>query len=171
MAASFYKWLFIPLVAGLLTSFSNPALHPFHVSVTEINHNTDDKTLEISCKIFTDDFEKALSKKFNKKVDLGKEDMHADMDSLVKKYIASAVLIRPQGSVAAYHYIGYEIDKEATYCYFEITNIPAVSKIDITNTILYDLFDDQMNIMHVTVKGERKSDKVSYPSARLSFSF
>ena len=33
-------------------------LHLVFVSVTEIEHNAKEKTLEISCKIFTDDFEK-----------------------------------------------------------------------------------------------------------------
>ncbi len=171
MAASFYKWSIIPVLALVLASFSKPVPHPFHVSVTEINHNAADKTLEVSCKIFTDDFEKALAKKYNTKVDLGRQDLHGAMDSLVKKYVSSAILIRPQGKAVAYNYIGYELDKEAAYCYFEITNVPALTKVDIVNTILFDLFDDQMNIMHVTVKGERKSDKVSYPSKDASFSF
>ena len=58
MASSIYKWLFLPLLALVLTSAKAPALHPFHVSVVEIEHNAEDKSLEISCKIFTDDFEK-----------------------------------------------------------------------------------------------------------------
>jgi hypothetical protein len=44
-------------------------LHPFHVSVVEINHNETDKTLEISCKIFIDDFEKVLAQNYKVKVD------------------------------------------------------------------------------------------------------
>ena len=36
------------------------AHHPIFVSVTQIDHNATDKTLEISCKIFTDDFEQTL---------------------------------------------------------------------------------------------------------------
>jgi hypothetical protein len=38
--------------------------------VTEINHNAADQTLEISCKLFTDDFEKVLSKNYKVKADL-----------------------------------------------------------------------------------------------------
>ena len=52
MAFLLHKWL----LAGL-----DGAGHPFFVSVTEINHNAKDKTIEIACKIFTDDFE-TLSK-------------------------------------------------------------------------------------------------------------
>lgn len=63
MASSVYKWLLIPLICLLM---AGKPTHPFHVSVIEINHNAADKTLEISCKIFTDDFEKILAKNYQK---------------------------------------------------------------------------------------------------------
>ena len=171
MAASFYKWLLIPVLALVTVSFTKNVAHPFHVSVTEINHNASDKTLEVMCKIFTDDFEKALAQKFKTKVDLGKADMHQSMDSLIKKYLAGAIQIKPGGRLAAVSYLGYELDKEAAYCYFEITNVPSLTKLDVVNTILYDIFDDQMNIIHVMSGGSRKSDKVNYPAKDLNFSF
>ncbi len=83
MASSVYKWLFLPLVSLLMAG--RPVPHPFHVSVIEVNHNAADKTLEISCKIFTDDFEKILAKNYKTKVDLINPADKAPMDSLVKK--------------------------------------------------------------------------------------
>jgi hypothetical protein len=53
----------------------------------EINHNATDKTLEISCKIFTDDFEKVLAQNYKTKVDLTNPPDRKAMDSVVKKYI------------------------------------------------------------------------------------
>src|SRR6476661_2375693 len=84
MVTSVYKWLsfsligcFFSVIAFAPGEISMPPLqsvakglptaqrgagapHPFHVSTTEINHNATDKTLEISCRIFTDDFESCL---------------------------------------------------------------------------------------------------------------
>ena len=63
MAAILYKWL----LAFALTNFGvNP--HPIFVSVTEIEHNAVEKTLEISCKLFVDDFEKSLPKSIIRKL-------------------------------------------------------------------------------------------------------
>jgi hypothetical protein len=59
--------------------------------------------------------------------------------------------------------LGFEREGEATWCYLEVKNIPLVKRIDIQNSILYDSFSDQINLMHVTVKGVRKSGKVVYP--------
>ena len=87
MAGSVYKWLFIPLLALLLISARPVPPHPFHVSVVEIEHNTPDKSLEISCKIFTDDFEKVLAETYKTKVDLINSPNKAAMDSLIKEKI------------------------------------------------------------------------------------
>lgn len=171
MAASVYKWLFIPLLAVALTSFRPVTLHPFHVSVVEIEHNATDKTLEISCKIFTDDFEKVLEQNYKTKVDLINPPGKAAMDSLVKKYILSHLSIRVNGKPVSLKYVGFENESEAAYGYFEIDNIASVSKIELTNSILFDKFDDQMNIMHVKVNGNRKSTKLNYPDKEAVFSF
>lgn len=171
MAASVFKWLIIPVLAFGLSAAAPEKLHPFHISVTEINHNAADKTLEISCKIFTDDFETILAKNYKTKVDLINPSAKAAMDSLVKKYIFSHLQIKADGKPVAFSYLGFENDKEAAYVFFEVVTISSVSKLEISNSILYDQFDDQMNIMHVTVAGNRKSSRVSYPNKESLFTF
>jgi hypothetical protein len=147
------------------------AAHPFHVSVIEVNHNSGDKSLEISCKIFTDDFEKVLAKNYRTKVDLINPPNKAAMDSLIKKYIFSHLSIKVNGKQVAFSYLGSENEDAATYGYIEVNNIIAVSKMDVSTNIMYDQFDDQMNIMHITVGGNRKSGKLNYPDREATFSF
>ncbi len=171
MAASVYKWLITPLLAGGLLSGARSVPHPFHVSVIEINHNAADKTMEISCKIFTDDFEKILSKNYQAKVDLTHPPNKAAMDSLVKKYLFSHLSLKANGKPVSLVYVGFENENEAVYGYVEVDNIPALNRVDISNSIMYDQFDDQINIMHVIVNGNRKSTKLSYPEKEASVSF
>jgi hypothetical protein len=57
------------------------------------------------------------------------------------------------------------------YCYFEVAQVPAVKKLQLNNSILQDLTADQINIMHVTVNGSRKSYKLDYPQKQASFNF
>jgi hypothetical protein len=171
MAASLYKWLLIPLVAVSLTSFSPYSKHPFHVSVLEIEHNATGKSLEISCKIFTDDFETVLAKNYSTKVDLINPPNKAAMDTLVKKYILSHLSIKISGKAVVLNYIGFENEGEAAYGYFEVENIPVISKIEIANAILHDKFDDQLNIIHIKAGGSRKSTKLNYPDKIAEFNF
>lgn len=184
MAASFYKWLFIPgmaLVASFsLYKFGNASksppgglggLHPFHVSVVEINHNAAEKTLEITCKIFTDDFEKALAQNYKTKADLINPPDRKVMDSLVKKYIFTNLSVSADGKPVSFTYLGFEREEESVYSYIQAENISTVKKIDISNKLMYDMFDDQINIMHVIVGGERKSTRLDYPNSQTTINF
>jgi hypothetical protein len=170
MASSVYKWLLIPLL-GLSVSAGKPVPHPFHVSVVEISHNTVDKNLEISCKIFTDDFERVLVKNYKTKVDLINPPDRKATDKLVEDYIRTHLALTADGKPVNFSYLGFEREDDAIYSYIEVQNVPAVKKIDITNRLMYDLFDDQTNLMHVIVGGNRKSGKLEYPKAEASFSF
>ena len=171
MASSFYKWLIVPVLGILLSSATPGGSHPFHVSVVEINHNASDKTLEVTCKIFTDDFEKVLAKNYNTKVDLINPADKKAMDTVVKKYIFSHLSVLADGKPGSLVYIGFERDAEAVYSYVQVENIVSPKKIDVVNKLMHDMFDDQVNIVHVIVNGNRKSTKLDYPNTNASIGF
>lgn len=182
MAALFNKWLMfsvIPLVLGNSAHFDTKKgetsalrdIHPFHVSVTEIDHNAAEKTLEISCKLFTDDFEKAVTNSFKTTVDLMKPVNKAAQDKYIDGYIHKNLAISVDGKPVTYTFVGWENEGEATYAFFQVDNISKVSKLTLTNTLMYDLFTDQSGIIHVTIGGNRKSAKLDHPGKEASFSF
>jgi len=152
---------------SMTPSFSAAPFHPIHVSTTNIEYNKNDSKLEVICTIFTDDFEAALAKQFHTKIDLNRTDMHTAMDALVKKYIASCLQVKTGASPLSFTYIGFEINKEATDVYLESDKIAPVKKIDVDVSLLHNLFDDQINIVHIIVNGVRKSEKLEYPDKRV----
>jgi len=170
MVSIFVQWLLMPLLATGFCKKETP-LHPFHVSVTEINHNSTAKTLEITCKIYTDDFESVLSRNYQTKVDLIHPPDKSKMDTLVKNYLFQHLQLRVNGRPVTFTYIGFENDKEAAYGYIEVENITSVGRLEIIDTILYDLFDDQIGIIHAIVNGNRKSTKLNYPDKSAIFEF
>ncbi len=182
MVAWFNKWLFILLVpASLYTgpysddkrilSDHREEVHPLHVSVTEINHNATDKTLEISCKLFTDDFERVLTQNYKTKVDLINPPDRPAMEKLVNDFIHKHLMVKADGKPVQFSYLGFEKDNDAIYTYLQVDNIGTVKKLEVINTILYELFTDQINLMHITVGGKRKSTKLDYPDKEAVFSF
>ncbi len=155
----------------LLSIFFYTSLHPLHVSTTEMNFNAKEKSIEISCRIFTDDFERVLAKNYRTKTDLTNVKMHSAMDVLIKKYTDTHLQLVLNGQRVKVSYVGFEIDHEATNVYLEVENVSSLQNLSLTNSLLYDLFDDQMNILHVENKGIRKSARINYPSKRLDLSF
>jgi hypothetical protein len=185
MVMGFYKWLFMLLIpAGIymggkshekISGFSEGLFegdtHPLHVSVTEINHNGTDKTLEISCKLFTDDFEKVLTQNYKTKVDLINPPDRPAMDKLVSDFIQKHLTIKVDGKAAQFSYLGYERDSDVIYSYFQVDNITSVKKMEITNHLMHELFTDQINLVHVIVNGKRKSIKLDYPEKETMMNF
>ncbi|MET0634444.1 MAG: DUF6702 family protein [Chitinophagaceae bacterium] len=167
------KWPLLALMPFFLslTVSSSLTAHPFHVSTTEINQNLADKTLEISCHVFTDDFEAAIMKETGSKADFSRESMKVMMDSLTKKYILNHLSLKVNNRNVTISYVGWEKENEGVFVYLQVDGISVVTQVDLVNTILYNLFDDQMNIVHVKVNGERKSHKMSFPEKSLSLVF
>lgn len=147
------------------------ATHPIFVSVTEIEHNAKDKTLEISCKIFTDDFEKTLRQNYKTYVDLLHPKDKTAMNNLVSDYVQKHLQLKVDGKNVALQYIGYEQQEEGIVSFYQVNNIAAIKKLDITDNILFDYKKEQISIIHVTVNGNRNSSKLVNPEDKVSFVF
>lgn len=175
MAILLYKWLWaIATVLNTPSVTAEPAtaVHPLYVSVTEINHNVTDKTLEISCKIFTDDFEKGIAEVLKKKVDLIHPANQEEANKLVSEYISKHLNIIADGKPLKLEFVGFEREREVIWSYFQVSGVPSPpKKISLKNNILYETYDSQINMMHVTVGGKRKSYKVSNPETDALFEF
>jgi len=142
--------------------------HPFHVSVTEINQNTTDQTLEVQTKFFIDDFEATLKSVYGQKADLADPALLLTMDSLVSRYMKSRLQIRVNDKPVELRYIGFEPENEAVFVYMEIANVTSVVKsLDISSKFLFEQFTDQINVFHATMKQGRSSSKLTYPAQSL----
>ena len=168
MASILYKWF---LAASLFVFCSSGEMHPIYVSVIEIEHNAKDKTLEISCKIFTDDFEKTLRQVYKTHFDLLKPADKEAMNKLVNGYVQKHLQINVDGKDVQLKFLGYEQVEEGIYSYYQADNINTVKNITVTDDILYEYKDQQMSLIHVTVNAVRKSTKLNNPDTKASLGF
>lgn len=164
--------------ASMLSSQSILALlwsiwmHPFFVSVIEINHNAAEKTLETSVRIFTDDFENTLKMRFpGKKIDLYQLASNGATDSLMSQYLREKMSISVNGKPVKFQYVGSERVDESTWCYLEVSAVSSVQSLHISNKILYEYKKEQINMHHVLVNGQRKSYKLDNPDTEVDFKF
>lgn len=158
MAASLFKWLIL-------------FVHPLYITVTDIDHNARDKTLEISCKMFTNDFEAALEKTTHTKVDLSDPKNKTNTDKLIADYITKHLIIKVDGHPVTLQFVGSEKESDGTWSYFQVNNVPTVKKLEVNNTLLYESFSQEINIMHASSGGVKKSTRLDCPAAAASFEF
>jgi hypothetical protein len=165
------KLFFILFFAGSMPMLSDKSSgHPLYVSVTDLEWNRKEQTVEITCKIFVDDLEAVLKKNYNRKVDLY-EPQNEAAKNLILDYCSKNLAFEINGKTRNYHFIGYERQKEACWCYFEISNISSISNISCTNSLLYDYTEKEMNLIHATVGESKKNAKLVYPEKKVVFGF
>ncbi|HEY8387093.1 MAG TPA: DUF6702 family protein, partial [Parasegetibacter sp.] len=107
-----------------------------------------------------------LKRVFNKKVDLInpiKDNDSLDNDKMIELYISRQLLLKVNGKPVQMRYLGHEREMEAVWSYFEIPGVSKVNQMEISNGLLYDFISQQINLIHATVNGKRRSAKLSYP--------
>lgn len=145
--------------------------HPFYLGVTHFKLNSKSNTLETSVKLFTNDFEACLKKLNGKTVDLINGSNKEEINKLINKYLQAHLIIKVNGKAAAFDYIGFEIEKDVTWVYIEYKKIKSLKSLDIENTLLYDSFDKQTNIIRVETAAGEQNSKISCPEKTAKFSF
>ncbi|HKG08883.1 MAG TPA: DUF6702 family protein [Pedobacter sp.] len=145
--------------------------HPFYVSVTEIEQNPTTKTIQVSARIFYDDLEKAIYNRYKIRVNILKPADRKQADLLVAAYVKEHLRISANNKALTLKYVGYEIEEEAAWCYFETEKIDQIRNLSIQNDILFEQHAQQINMIHAIVKGQRKSTKLDNPKNKADFSF
>jgi hypothetical protein len=169
----------IKSTAGLLTfafvfiattAFVAP-VHRFYLSLSEVRVDTKKQTLDVSCKLFTDDLEDALLKKYSKKIDLASSSKSKDAQAVVSKYINENFRINIGGKLQTLVLVGFETEADATWCYLETVPFTAKGKVSILNTLLYDYLPEQTNMINFYWDEVEKTAKLANPEKMAEFDF
>jgi hypothetical protein len=157
---------FKPLITWMIALF-----HPFFVSVIDIQHNQKEASIEISVRTFTDDLEKMILKESNVKLDLSDPKQKTKADAMVNQYIQKKISLAANGAKVNMEYIGFEIQSESTWSYFEVKNVKQLKQLNVFCELLFGINPQQINIFHVTSGGNRKSYELAAPKNSTQFIF
>lgn len=136
-------------------------LHPLHISVTEIEYNEKVQALQIISRIFVDDLETAVRAQLQQpELDILNPGKDVTTKMLVADYVSQHLKIKLDGKDQKLNLLGYEEENFALVCYIEIEKIKSFKTIEVTNTIITELYDDQSNLVHITYKGPIKSTRL-----------
>jgi hypothetical protein len=128
--------------------------HKYHTSVTRLEYNAEERSVEITIQTFTDDLEAILSKRAGRTVRL---DGGKEAGRLVLDYLRSAFELRLSNENRELQWIGMEM-KGGTAWLYVLAKLPeGLSKASLRNALLFDLFEDQVNIVNVLNKGKKSS--------------
>ena len=161
---NFFSAIVISYLILALFSFK---IHPYHVGSMEFNYSQKSKTFEISGRFFMDDLENAINKKYGKNLHFLNPKSEKEMQEALKNYTSEYLKLKVNNQFVKVNFIGYEEDKESVDIFLESEIVANPKKVETAVSFLYNLFDDQMNIIHIIVNGQRKSEKLNYPERYL----
>ncbi|NNC49771.1 MAG: peptidase E [Flaviramulus sp.] len=147
--------LLVLLIILPLLAFTS--LHKYYVSVTQINYIGEKQSLQITSRIFIDDFENVLRKKYDDKITLSGENIPEAADAFIKKYLKEKIIIKVNKKIKNIAFIGKEYEGDIMRCYLEIEGLKNIKSIEISNQVLFELFKDQQNIVKTKIYPEQKS--------------
>ena len=139
--------LYIIVIAFMLMG---NAMHPVHVTVTNIDFNSKQKTFDISTKLFLDDFQSVILKNSNVELNLGKTNVLVNADEYIKDYISDNIIITLNGNKLSSKkliFIRKEISDGALWLYFSYELSGKIKNIEIENKLLNDYYPDMTNLV------------------------
>ena len=131
--------------------------HKYYVSTSLFNF-TDSNSLQITVRLFKDDFKDAFKKKYLVNNIITDEML---IDSLyhnnINNYFNSYLIVLLDDVKNKLNFIGLENKNDMYVFYLEIENLPDFYNLSIDNKLLFDLYSEQQNIIHVKKNGNKKS--------------
>ncbi|WP_299396145.1 DUF6702 family protein [uncultured Gelidibacter sp.] len=145
------------VLAILLPVMISMSAHKFYVSVTEVEYVPEKKSVQIISRIFIDDLENTLRERYEKRLTLVPKNEAEEVEVYLKRYLKDKIVIKINGKAVDFKFIGKEYDNDILFCYLEVTDIKEIKTFQISNTLLFDSFDDQQNIVKLKINDEKKS--------------
>jgi hypothetical protein len=147
----------IALLLLLCFGLVSTASHKFYVAIFQVKHVPEKKMIQITARIFTDDLNNALQKKYKQPFHLGEKEEAPEELALMKQYIADNFKVDVNRQRKPLVFISKEIENNVLVCYFKITDVPKIGDLSVTNTILFDFVTEQQNIIQITVGSEKEN--------------
>lgn len=127
------------------------------MAIFQLNYAPEKKMLQVTSRIFIDDLNLALEKKYGKKTFLGSEKESVEDVALLKKYFTENLIFKVNGQTKYVLFLSKELEGDLLICYCRVTDVAKFNSVEITNTVLTHWNSEQQNILHFNAFGEKKT--------------
>ncbi len=155
------------LLFVLFSGFRYP--HPYYVSMTELGWNPKEMQMEMAVRIFTDDLEAALRNLCKCPADLSQPASREALAPQVFAYVARNLKVRAGNSTLEFKPVGIEKEEESTWIFLEAPLAGLPSGVQVTNSLLYDTRQQQINFVRYRAPGIDQTRQVRNPDTFIRF--
>jgi hypothetical protein len=151
--------------------FVQATIHPYYVSTLEIDFRPDRAALQITIRVFTDDWQLMLNTHYDKTLRL---DPDTDTEKVLTHsvdYFQQHLELNLNGTDVTPSVLGKEYQDDQLVMYLEITGVAELQTLAVSNRILFAELEGQQNIVRIKTPTKRKSFLQSQGRARDVFRF
>ena len=155
-AFSFFVWLL----------FVQATTHPYYVSTLEIDYRPDRAALQITMRVFTDDWQLMLNNLYDKTLRL---DPDKDTEQVVTHsadYLKQHLELNLNGTDVTPSILGREYQDDQLVLYLEVVGVAELKSLAVSNRILFKELGGQQNIVRIKTPTKRKSFLQTHGRAR-----
>jgi len=146
----------LAFILSFLMSFS-ASKHEYYLSVTDVDYIEDQNSIQIISRVFVDDFENVLKKRYQRPFVLIEGNEIEETETYIERYINQKFSVEVDGKSTKLNYLGFKYKDDMVFLFIEINDIKPFSKITIKDEILIDLFKTQKNLIHFTAQNFKQS--------------
>lgn len=137
------------------------AMHPYFVGVTEVKIDPKTKAVAVSCKLFVDDVQDAIFQQTQQRINLA---THRPADQkLLNDYMQGKMKLYWGSTPIALKMVGYDIEEEGVWCFFEAHVQGKAKQVEICNRALYETLEGQTHFLHFTYGTQTQHWKITNP--------
>lgn len=163
-----YKISILLTLFALVSSFT---IHKFYVSVTQIDFVPSKKRIEITSRIFIDDFEKCLKKKYGKDFYLATKKEIIESNTYIQDYLEEKLKFTINSKPCKVIFITKEVEDDVLICYLKVIFTEKITTFEIYNSLLTEMFSEQKNIVHTNINSNKKSVLLTYSESSTLLEF
>src|SRR5680860_1471692 len=89
----------------MMPLFAFATAHKFYLSVTHVNYSEKDGAIQITSRIFIDDFENVLQERYGFDAELATKNESEEADAYIEKYFRTKFAVEINGKNASYTFI------------------------------------------------------------------
>ena len=156
---------------GLIVLLTGSAwLHPVHVSVTNLDLDPVRGKVELSVKIFADDFQDLILHKYGVQLNIIEQEDPGDKIAAVNEYMQEALQLVFNGNETAdLQFVDAKLNEEAIWLFYRYEHHGKIRKVDIVNRVMLEKFNNQTNLMIVTFNEKQNGYRLDNKTTDLSF--
>jgi hypothetical protein len=157
------------LIVSVLIFLCSGLFHPVHISLSTIDIDPETSEINVSIKLFADDFECMVNQKYNTKLKLMEQVDPGQDIYFINRYIDSSFVLSVNGKeIAGLDYLRNEMNEGAIWLYYRHECGTRIESVSLINSLMCELFQDQTNLVIITVKEEQNGYRLNNKNRELS---